>query len=63
MLNHSLLELLETLPTASVSETAEMLRCSEGQIYAMAKDGRLDAVRIGKRVVIKTESIRRLLGR
>ncbi len=56
------LELLQTHPTASVAETAEMLRCSTGQVYVMAQDGRLESVRVGKRVVIKTDSIRRYLG-
>lgn len=55
-------ETLDRQPTASVSETAEILSVSKSAVYEMANDGRLDAVRIGRRVVIKTASIRRLLG-
>jgi excisionase family DNA binding protein len=58
----NLLEILDRQPTASVLETAEMLSVSRQAVYAMASDGRLDALRIGRRVVIKTDSIRRLLG-
>lgn len=55
-------EILRDRPTASVAETAGILTCSEAQVYAMAEKGELDSVRIGRRVVIKTDSIRRLLG-
>lgn len=57
----NLRELLDSQPTASVPETAELLSVSRGAVYAMANDGRLDSLRIGRRVVIKTDSIRRLL--
>jgi excisionase family DNA binding protein len=58
----NLREILDCQPTASVGEVAEMLSVSRGAVYAMTTDGRLDALRIGRRVVVKTASVRRLLG-
>lgn len=58
----TLTEILRGKPTASVPETAEMLSVSKGAVYLMVNDGRLDALRVGRRVVVKTDSIRRLLG-
>jgi len=34
-----------------VSRVAEMLCCSEKHVYELIKDGKLDAIRLGKRVV------------
>ncbi|SKE71004.1 DNA-binding protein [Mycobacteroides abscessus subsp. massiliense] len=55
-----------TAPTApvtmlTVSETAEMLRCSESLIYAQLKDGRIKGVKVGRRRLIPMREIDRLI--
>lgn len=45
----------------TVSETAEMLRCSESLIYAQLKDGRLRGVKVGRRRLIPSAEIDRLI--
>lgn len=45
----------------TVSETAEMLRCSESLIYAQMKDGRLRGVRVGRRRLVPMSEIDRLI--
>ncbi len=59
----------QTQPAASaapvtmltVAETAEMLRCSESLIYAQLKDGRLRGVKVGRRRLIPSAEIDRLI--
>lgn len=45
----------------TVSETAELLRCSESLIYAQLRDGRLRGVRVGRRRLIPMAEINRLI--
>ncbi|WP_255773523.1 helix-turn-helix domain-containing protein [Mycobacteroides abscessus] len=45
----------------TVAETAEMLRCSESLIYAQLKDGRLRGVKVGRRRLIPSAEIDRLI--
>lgn len=45
----------------TVSETAEMLRCSESLIYAQLKDGRIKGVKVGRRRLIPSAEIDRLI--
>jgi excisionase family DNA binding protein len=47
--------------TATVAETTQVIPVSKGMVYLMAKDGRLGSVRIGTRLLIKTDSIRALI--
>lgn len=48
-------------PTATVSETTQVVPVSRGMVYQMARDGRLESIRVGRRLLIKTSSIRALL--
>lgn len=45
----------------TVAETAEMLRCSESLIYAQLKDGRLRGVKVGRRRLIPSAEIEKLI--
>jgi excisionase family DNA binding protein len=45
-----------------VPSAAEMLSVSQKTIRRMLRDGRLRAVRVGRRVVVTLESLRRLVG-
>ncbi len=46
---------------ASISETAAALGLGRTSIYAMIADGRLEAFKLGRRTLIRAESIRRLV--
>ena len=46
----------------SINETARTLSLGRTSIYAMIADGRLEAFKLGRRTLIKAESIRRLVG-
>jgi excisionase family DNA binding protein len=45
----------------SVNDAAKMLSLGRTSIYVLIKDGRLDMVKLGRRTLIKMESIRRLV--
>jgi excisionase family DNA binding protein len=45
----------------SINETARTLSLGRTSIYAMIADGRLQAFKLGRRTLIKAESIRRLI--
>lgn len=45
----------------SINETASALGLGRTSIYAMIADGRLEAFKLGRRTLIKAESIRRLI--
>ena len=44
----------------SVNETAKALGIGRSSVYALIKSGGLDAIKIGTRTLLTTESIRRL---
>lgn len=45
----------------SVNETARLLCVGRTSIYAMIADGRLESFKLGRRTLIRGESIRRLV--
>ena len=45
----------------SINDTAKVLGLGRTSIYAMIGDGRLDAFKLGRRTLIRAESIRRLV--
>lgn len=45
----------------SINDTARTLGVGRTSIYAMLADGRLDAFRLGRRRLVRMESIRRLI--
>lgn len=47
--------------TISITGAAKALGLGRTSIYAMINDGRLETVKFGRRHLIKTESIRRLI--
>ena len=46
----------------SINETAKALSLGRTSIYALISDGRLEAFKLGRRTLVKAESIRRLVG-
>jgi excisionase family DNA binding protein len=44
-----------------INDTAQALGLGRTSIYAMIADGRLEAFKLGRRRLVKTESIRRLI--
>lgn len=45
----------------SISDTTHTLGVGRTTVYAMIADGRLDAFKLGRRRLVKAESIRRLI--
>jgi excisionase family DNA binding protein len=45
----------------SINETARALSLGRTSIYAMIADNRLEAFKLGRRTLIKADSIRRLI--
>jgi excisionase family DNA binding protein len=50
---------METL-AISINETAKALGVGRSSVYALIKSGELDAIKIGRRTLLTTESIKRL---
>ena len=48
--------------TTSINEAAKALNLGRTSIYALIRDGRLETIKIGRRTLIKVESIRKLAG-
>ena len=44
----------------SINDTAKALGIGRSSVYALLKSGRLDAIKIGRRTLLTTESIKRL---
>ena len=51
---------METL-AVSINDTAKALGLGRTSIYAMIADGRLESFKLGRRTLIRAESIRRLV--
>jgi excisionase family DNA binding protein len=49
--------------TTSVSDAAKALGIGRTSIYALIREGRLEVVKLGRRTLITTDSIRRLVAR
>lgn len=45
----------------SINETAKALSLGRTSIYALIRQGRLETVKMGRRTLVKVESIRRLI--
>lgn len=52
----------EERPTLSVEEAAKALGISRASGYAAANNGTIPTLRIGKRLVVPTAALRRMLG-
>ncbi|MFO1238295.1 MAG: helix-turn-helix domain-containing protein [Alphaproteobacteria bacterium] len=46
----------------SVNEAAKALSLGRTSIYQLIREGRLDVVKLGRRTLIKVDSIKRLIG-
>jgi excisionase family DNA binding protein len=46
----------------SINDAAKALSLGRTSIYALIKEGRLDTVKLGRRTLVKTASIRALIG-
>ena len=45
----------------SINETARLLSLGRTSVYAMIADNRLDAFKLGRRTLIRAESVQRLV--
>jgi excisionase family DNA binding protein len=46
----------------SIGDTVKALGVGRTTVYEMIKDGRLEAFKLGRRTLVRVESIRRLVG-
>jgi len=51
---------METIAT-SIKDTALALGLGRTSIYALIREGRLETIKLGRRTLVKVDSIRRLL--
>lgn len=49
-------------PVATVDELRLVMGCGRDQAYAFVREGRIKALRVGRRILIPTSAIRVLLG-
>jgi excisionase family DNA binding protein len=47
--------------TTTINDTAKALGLGRTSIYALIRERRLEAVKIGRRTLVKVDSIRRLI--
>lgn len=47
--------------TASINDTAKALSLGRTSIYALIREGRLETIKLGRRTLIKVESVRKLI--
>lgn len=47
--------------TLGVNDAARALGVGRTHLYSMIRDGRIEAIKLGRRTLIKTESLRRLV--
>ena len=52
---------VERRPAYSIDETADLLRCSRSYVYKLINSGYLLRIKIGRRALITSDSIDRLL--
>lgn len=45
----------------SINDTAKALSLGRTSVYALIREGRLETVKLGRRTLVKVDSIRRLL--
>ena len=45
----------------SINDTAKVLGIGRTSVYEMIKDGRLEAFKLGRRTLVRVDSIRRLV--
>ena len=45
----------------SINDAAKALSLGRTSIYALIREGRLETIKLGRRTLIKVESVRRLL--
>ena len=45
----------------SVNDAAKALSLGRTSIYALIREGRLDTIKLGRRTLVRVESIRRLI--
>ena len=46
---------------ASINDTAKALSLGRTSIYVLIREGRLQTIKLGRRTLVKVESIRRLM--
>ena len=46
----------------SINDTAKTLSLGRTSIYALIREGRLETIKLGRRTLIKSASVRRIMG-